>query len=208
MLIEELILRIGADTAAFIGATLAGFAGYYINKGMEAWKKHRRIKANNSIPDLIKKDIGVYRDLTELLVETTADRAFVMQFHNGTYYVNQANQMKMSCTHEIVREGISREQDKMQDLLLSRFPTVVGDIISNSSIVITVGKQDYYFEQLLRHQGVMKCFVAVMRDGALIEGLIGVSYVAEESSKTDREIMKTLESYTNKIGFTLRLNNE
>lgn len=208
MIVQEFIHQIGTDTAALLGAALAGFTGYYLSKGLEAWKRHKRNRSN-AIPSLIKKDIGVYRDLTELLFQTKADRAFVMQFHNGTYYVNQGGQMKMSCTHEIVREGISREQEKMQDLLISRYASTVNDVISNPSIIIAVDVNNYYFAQMLRNQGVVKSTLAVLRNENMIEGFIGVSYVGEaEESTKDKEVGRLAEDYAGKIGYTLRKDHE
>jgi hypothetical protein len=78
--------------------------------------------------------------LTELMVQTKADRAFVVQFHNGTYYINKANQMKMSCTHEIVKEGISREQENLQDVILSRTPIVAIDLLSKPYVRVSIQK--------------------------------------------------------------------
>jgi hypothetical protein len=204
---EFFIHEFGLDFGAAVGGALAGVAIYGLKKAWEVIAKHKVARARKEsemvLPNLIKKDIGVYRDLTELMIQTKADRAFVIQFHNGTYYVNKANQMKMSCTHEIVKEGISREQENMQDVLLSRTPIVAIDLLSKPYVFINTKEQDSYFSQLLRNQGVTECVMAIMKDENIAEGFIGASFISEiEDSKT--EIGKVVAQFASKIGFTLR----
>lgn len=206
-IVLEVIKGIDPETMMTLGAGLAGFVGYYVNKSIGSIKAHFKKKAERaSVPELVKKDIGVYRDLTELLVQTEADRTFVIQFHNGTYYMNKAGQMKMSCTHEIVKDGVSREQDKMQDLLLSKYSSMVNSVIGSPYVEVCVKKDNYYFAQLLRSQGVETCLLCVIKDDDIIEGLIGANYLEGHDKPKGAE--EAIMTFTKKIGFLLRSQDE
>jgi hypothetical protein len=213
---EIIVQKFGIEVATGIGGAVAALVVYAVKKGWQMWtsKKERKIKEEKEmIPRLVKRDIGVYRDLTELLVQMKADRAFIMQFHNGMYYANKGSQMKMSCTHEIVREGISREQEDMQDMLLSKFPQVISDLLSNPFVCFLTKEKDhaYYFSQLLKSQGVEKVFLSLIRDGDVLEGFLCVSYLQDEShheGMSEDEAGKLTQDYANKIGFTLRKKDE
>jgi hypothetical protein len=203
---EIIIEKFGIEVATGIGGALVGLIIYASKMAWNAWLSHKERKITEEkemIPRLVKRDIGVYRDLTELLVAVGADRAFVMQFHNGTYYVNKGNQMKMSCTHEIVREGISREQEDMQDILLSRFPSTVNDLLSSPYTSVSTKDQSYFFAQMLKNQGVNRCIMAVIKDGEIVEGFLGVSFLADENVN-EEEVGKLVIDYSQRIGYTLR----
>lgn len=210
-MLEHVIDKFSGEIAAAIGGAVAGFVIYSIRYLWKRWKAHKaklqREAASSMIPNLIKRDIGVYRDLTELMVETKADRAFVIQFHNGTYYVNKANQMKMSCTHEIVKDGISREQDNMQDLLISRFPVMINDLLNAEFITICTKDKHDYFSQMLVNQGVGKCILAIVKDENILEGFVGISYIEGDDlcSTIDAEkIGEVVVNYAARVGYMLR----
>jgi hypothetical protein len=69
---------------------------------------------------LVHKDAGTRDLLIELRVELEADRAYVHMFHNGNHYVNGAEMMKISRTHEVVGPGVSYEAQCWSEILTSR----------------------------------------------------------------------------------------
>lgn len=209
-IINVIVSHIVEDAATFISTGLGALTVYLIHKVRDMYKEYRR-KSHNSIPKLIESDLQVYQTLSELLYSTRCDRAFVLQFHNGTYYVNQANQMKSSCTHEVVREGISREQNNLKDLLLSRMAVTVSEIISHttSEFIVhdgTMANPNYFF-QLLRDQGVSVFIASPMMNDNAVEGIIGLVYLDRDDYdrvRTANNIPFNLTTAAQKIGFTLR----
>lgn len=204
---DQFIHTFGADVASYLGAALAGVAGYWCSKALRSYKDWRKYKNNVSIPKLLSKDIGVYKYLTELLVQTNADRAYVLLFHNGVFYINKGSHMKVSCTHEIVRTGVSREQDSIQEKLASKFAEQITQIIQeNVSVTKIDPDNNSYFHQMKRSQGVDTVISAVMRDGEIIEGVISVNYLAgNEVPDTTLEDRKHLvKEAAETVGFLLR----
>jgi hypothetical protein len=203
--LQHIVGEIGAYTGAAIGALLI----FFYNKAHTQYKKY---KANrlNSIPKLVETDIIVYQYLTELLVQTNCDRAFVMLFHNGQFYANNLSQTKFSCTHEIVKHGVSREHNNLQDLLLSRFTKFLTEIIAKKTVRLKVTNEDTsYFANILRQQSVDKCVISALRNGDAIDGFVAISYVDSNNwgSVSEEDKKKTealLEETSMRIGFTLR----
>jgi len=52
---------------------------------------------------------SVITALEYVLEETEADRAYVLEFHNGEHYFSGRSQQKVNNTNEVVSEGISAE---------------------------------------------------------------------------------------------------
>lgn len=208
-IMTEFVSGISKDVGAFLGAALGGLAVYFFHKGKEWWTTRKK-KQRNSIPGLVSMDIAVYKHLTELNTTAGSDRAFVIQFHNGTYYINQANQMKMSCTHEIVKDGVSREQESFKDILLSKVPIAIHELLTKSSVVFNIdGTETAYFYQMLRDQGVTRFVGALMKEKDVVEGFVGISYLDTDATEFDEEYLKELvQSCANRIGFILRTHNE
>ena len=64
---------------------------------------------------------NVYTALAYTMEEMGADRAYVLEFHNGGHYYSGRGQQKFSCTHEIAEEGISKECDQSQEHRVSNY---------------------------------------------------------------------------------------
>lgn len=212
----ELVLdKFSSELAAAAGGAAAGIFLYGIRLVWGRIKKYREEMAKKrreeEIPKLVKKDVGVYRDLTELLVKTKADRAYVLQFHNGSYYVNQSSQMKLSCTHEIVRSGVSREQDSMQEVLVSKLAGKLDILSKENSAVFVIDETDQsYYGQMKKSQGVAVSIAAFMRDGNLIEGIVAINYLeGNDMVKTKLEKERLIvEEAAGNIGYLLRSEDE
>lgn len=176
---------------------------------------------NKTIPAMIQRDMEIYNQLFDIKAKTEADRVFIFQFHNGSYYTNSASQMKMSCTHEVVSEGISRESRNMQDLILSQFAAFTGELINESFVVLNRDNIDKYsFGMLLRSQGAKTAAFSLFTYDGIVEGFLGIVYLDDvpmDRRKTDIPVQNNrrkdhsegciasiAESYASRIGFLLR----
>lgn len=131
-----------------------------------------------TIPAMIQRDMEIYNHLFDIKARTRADRVLVFQFHNGSYYTNSASQMKMSCTHEVVGEGISRESRNMQDLIISQFAGFTTKLIQESFFVLDRENIDTYSMGLMMsNQGVRTAAFALFRYEGVIEGFLAIIYL-------------------------------
>jgi hypothetical protein len=63
---------------------------------------------------------NVISALEYTMQKTEADRVYVLEFHNGEHYFSGRSQQKLSCTYEVVSEGISCESQTIQNLKENR----------------------------------------------------------------------------------------
>jgi len=92
-------------------------------------------KLKKSYPD--RKDAEqnqrVYTELVEMRALTDADRSYVLRFHNGNEFLPDNPVWKVSCTHEIVKAGVSYESAELQGLLVSRIHNLIDSLITGQS---------------------------------------------------------------------------
>jgi hypothetical protein len=194
-----------SEAAGALGAA-AGAGVVWVMHKIQSKIKDKQKKAH-SVAAVNGLDIEVYKHLADLLARTNADRASVIQFHNGTFFVNSVSQMKMSCTHEVTKPGVSREILNFKDILISAFPYTIQQIVNQQSVVLIA---DEIKEEPLRHRmnqsGTKIAVVGVMRNNDVIEGEIIIDYIDENSlDKLDEPLMRELvEQNADTIGYLLR----
>ena len=151
----------------------------------------------------VEQNKEIYDELLELKVLTDAERASVFRFHNGTEFLPSHPAWKLSCTHEVVKHGVTYESARLQGILVSLVPNIIGPILTGMSsvpgitvkecheciyrnkciqenkrmIVIQVDEMDSSFTQF-HLQGaniktVVMCGIAV---GGNVYGTVGVNF--------------------------------
>ena len=130
----------------------------------------------------LEGDVMVQDALYELMRDTNSDRAYIFRFHNGVTYYDGGHKSKMSCDFEVVREGISEEAQRLQDLPVGLYANWILNVVNNRMIYDDINKiQDIRVKVLLKKQGIKG--IAVLpyyRDGKIL-ALIGVDYVLKSS---------------------------
>lgn len=121
--------------------------------------------------------------LDYVLTETEADRAYVLEFHNGEHYFSGRSQQKVSCTYEVVSDGISAECHKIQNVRTSNFHGLVKDIASEKTFKcpnLDEYTEDIAFKSFLESKGVKSVFARPIKTlNGKILGVIGLEYVKE-----------------------------
>jgi hypothetical protein len=121
--------------------------------------------------------------LEYVLEETEADRAYVLEFHNGEHYFSGRSQQKVSCTYEVVSEGISAECHKIQNIRTSNFHGLIKDIASEKTFACPDLKEyteDIAFKSFLESKGVKSIFARPIKTlNGKILGIIALEYVKE-----------------------------
>ncbi len=148
---------------------------------LAVWLKHRW---GNKLCDPLTKETqqnaNVYTALQHTLDETGADRAYVLEFHNGEDYFSGRGQQKFSCTHEVVREGISSESALSQNYRVSNFHHYINTLVQEGEFAYSDldSLDDYAFIKLLEHKGVQSIYnVTLSTLNGKIIGIIGIDYV-------------------------------
>jgi hypothetical protein len=129
---------------------------------------------------------NVYAALDYILEEMKADRAYVLEFHNGGSYYSGRGQQKFSCTHEVARSGITRECNHSQDHRVSNYHSYIDMLIKEQKFILENidHSQDQEFLKLIRRSGVMSVYnVPIKTLNGKIIGILGVDYVASKSKK-------------------------
>lgn len=123
---------------------------------------------------------NVYKALEFLLNELEADRAYVIEFHNGNSYLSGRGQQKFSCTHEIVTEGTSRECIEMQEYKISNYHSYISSLIDDGKFLSYDSNElsDHAFSSLLHSKGVKSILnVTIKTLNGNIIGILGLDYV-------------------------------
>lgn len=123
--------------------------------------------------------------LQYILDITGSDRAYIMQFHNGGYYISGKSQQKFSCTHEVSSAGTSRECHDSQNHLVSNYHKYISDIMKNQEYCYedTLIIEDHSFKNVIMSKGVLSIYNIPLKtlEGKII-GILGVDFVKNQAS--------------------------
>ena len=132
---------------------------------------------------------NVVTALEFIMQETEADRSYVLEFHNGEHYLSGRSQQKLSCTYEIVSEGISVESQNIQNIRVSNFHGLVKSISQDQTFACRNVDQyddDMSFRAFMQSKGVKSMFARPIKtlNGKII-GIIILEYVKEPRRWSD-----------------------
>jgi GAF domain-containing protein len=121
--------------------------------------------------------------LNYVLDEAQADRVYILEFHNGEHYFSGRSQQKLSCTYEVVSEGISSECQRLQNIRTSNFHGLIETIAREQTFKCPKSeeyKQDIGFKSFLQQKGVKSFFARPIKTlNGKILGIICLEYVKE-----------------------------
>jgi len=151
------------------------------------WLGHRFYKRRRRDPvvDENTQASNVYAALEFTMDEMGADRAYVLEFHNGGHYYSGRGQQKFSCTHETTRKGITHECTNSQEHRVSNFHSYITELIENKKFAYLEMNEvpDHAFAGLLENAGVLSIFnVPIKTLNGKIIGILGVDYVRNRPS--------------------------
>jgi len=125
--------------------------------------------------------------LSDMLVDYRADRARVVQFHNGTHNLGGLPFRYFSITHEMVDTGVSSEISNYQDIPTSVLGSYAEQMINHELVrisdvdVMTVNT----FKQLLQEQGITgECMYPLFDNAGRFVGYLGLDYVGRSIPST------------------------
>ena len=142
----------------------------------------RKRKKKDPIIDEHKNSENIYTALNFVMDEMNADRAYIFQFHNGSYYISGRSQQKFSSTHEIVAKGISRESEFSQNYIISNYHTYIDELVTNGQFSFTNPEavDDHAFGSLMQSKGIKSIYnIPIKTLNGQIIGILGVDYVKD-----------------------------
>ena len=150
----------------------------------------KRKLAKNCIIRETTQNANVYTALEYIMGEMGADRAYIMEFHNGDNYFSGRHQQKYSCTHEVVEEGVSSECELSQNHRVSNYHSYIHTLTVDNKFIFEDIEEvdDRGFYQLLKNKGVKSIYnVPVKTLNGKIIGILGVDYVKEPIDQNNKE---------------------
>lgn len=120
---ESVLLGIITTVLGIVGTLLAIWLKYYLDK---------KSKARECIVQrTVDEDTEILDRLDELKNEIGADRISIFSFHNGGEYYSGRSMQKLSCSYEVVSNGVARMQLSMQNIPVSACLTTVRNLVEN-----------------------------------------------------------------------------
>lgn len=161
--------------AGVISAVTAVLGMYFKMKYDE--KKSKEFNYDPSLHD------NIVSALDFVMEETEADRVYILEFHNGEHYFSGRSQQKLSCTHEVVSEGISAESHNLQNIRISNFHGLIKNIAKGDTFKcpeLQKFNSDIAFKSFLESKGVKSLFARPVKTlNGKILGIIALEYVKE-----------------------------
>lgn len=151
-------------------------------------RKNARDKARliNPILTETQNNENIYTALDYVMMEMKADRAYILQFHNGGYYMSGRSQQKFSCTHEIVGKGISRECELSKNHIVSNFHTYISQLTTDEKFAYLDLEEvtDHSFKILMDNKGINSIYnIPIKTLNNTVIGILGVDYIKNCASK-------------------------
>ena len=151
-------------------------------------KNHKKNKAKliNPILTETQNNENIYTALEYVMKEMKADRAYILQFHNGGYYMSGRSQQKFSCTHEIVEKGISRECELSKNHIVSNFHSYINQLTADEKFAYLDMEEvtDHSFKILMDNKGINSIYnIPIKTLNNTVIGILGVDYIKNCASK-------------------------
>ena len=168
-----------------------------------------RLLNNDRVVNQLEGNLLVINSLKELMEETDSDRAYIFRFHNGDAYYNGTHKNKFSCDYEVVKAGVARQAQNLQNIPVTLYPEFIDKVIKNKLYYKDIDSIDnLVLKTALKEQGIISIAVApYFRNGNLF-AMIGVDYIRKtDSSKFDEDPSEAINKFTKRaqsIGELLR----
>jgi hypothetical protein len=217
--------------------TLLTIIGIVAQRYLSKIKKNLDLQTAQKTPEEAEEDMGfslwcdraIMDIIAETRVKTDSARAYVIRFHNGTYFSNRQPIWKLTCTHESTAKGVeylttkdvqSLPASNVLDIIVPFWggisrgvkridipdPTVEGDLDPRNGVYLIDTEQmdSSMGKQLLRSEGVtcaMNIPLVSPKDGRIL-GLFGLDCLDSVRTFSPEEI-EMLKDVADRISYIL-----
>ena len=161
------LIRLGVSSAVtLLGVFLSWFLKYKYGE-----YKHRKITREISQSKLVQTIIE------QQLHEYGAQRAFILQRHNGGKYGTGKSMNKLSTTFEALEEGVSTEFKEYQNLPMTLYSGLV-DVVRNERGIFPIVEDidDILTRAFFVQRGTKTAVVYPVSRGADLVGMVGFEW--------------------------------
>jgi hypothetical protein len=161
------LIRLGISSAVtLLGVFLSWFLKYKYGE-----YKHRKVNREISQSKLVQTI------LEQQLQEYGAQRAFILQRHNGGKYGTGKSMTKLSTTFEALEDGVSTEFKEYQNLPISLYSGLV-DVVQNERGIFPIAEDidDILTRAFFAQRGTKTAVVYPISRGADLVGMVGFEW--------------------------------
>jgi len=131
--------------------------------------------------------------LQDILLETNASRASLVQYHNGGKGINQQAFLKMSMTNEKTQLGVKSIMSECKDQFRSALGYFINDINETGHCCIfdrdEIKNIDIgMYELMIVHNVEAKCGYGIHNEDGLVIAYIGIEF--EDKTKADKDTIR------------------
>jgi hypothetical protein len=170
-----------SSTVTLIGVFLSWFLKYKYGE-----YKHKKINREISQSKLVQTIIEQQLD------EYGAQRAFILQRHNGGKYGSGRSMNKLSTTFEALEEGVSTEFKEYQNLPISLYSNFI-DIVQNERAIFPTVESidDILTRAFFIQRGTKSAIVYPILKGVELIGIVGFEW----THKVEKNIEQSYVQY-------------
>lgn len=155
-------------------------------------------KNKDSLNEALKENTIVSEKLEKIREKHSADRAWIMQFHNGgNFYPSGKSIQKFSMCYETVDRGTNSIQSSFQNIPISLFSKSINHLLENDVVAVSDFKDErmetYGLEYTANEYGCKSVYMVSIKtiDGKFI-GTLGIEYIKRKHVLSIDEINELL----------------
>lgn len=171
----ELIRILASSLVTLLGVFLSWFLKY-------KWGEYKQKKITREIT----QSKLIQTVLEQQLSEYNAQRAFILQRHNGGKYGTGKSMNKLSTTFEALEDGVSTEFKEYQNLPMSLYSGMVDASISERGIFPVVENiDDILTRAFFTQRGTKSAIIYPVMRGLELVGIVGFEWTHKVKNMDD-----------------------
>jgi len=125
-----------------------------ISKGyFDKWRDKKKSEGKRPVEKQVQASQVVNLILQYLIEQINCDRAYIYQFHNGSYFYTLSPIQHMSITHEVTKDNVPPIQTKNRDFMVSQLSKYIADTINLESFHYNQIYTDVGLKAILQESG-------------------------------------------------------
>lgn len=179
--IWDMFIKIGLS----IGAVLTGLVGFFMSRKKKTTKESSIVSPLLDYSDSFwTVHSSIQESLTELRVMSDCARTQLIQFHNGGRFIDGMCMKRLSLTHESLANGVSGDQRRSQDLLMSMFLLFLSRIKEDAADIRYVEDlEESYTKQYFEFSNTVAYSVLPIKKESVIVGYAMAHWCREEKAE-------------------------
>jgi hypothetical protein len=194
-----------AHIASATGAIVGAYVLWVISQTTKFIRSYRR---RNTVAYQINKALKIQDLLSHARGEWHADRVYVFQFSNGTYYANNTSQLNMTCTHQSVGAGVAPVVPEKTEYLVTQYPELFTDLMHKKCWQKNTRDVELPpMKAVLEGRGVQSFLMHAFyceKNPTKIEGFVGVEYMHIAAEDVAEHVCPDLQNFAVRVGEELR----